>query len=319
MKLRLVILIIFLLSAQIVRASEVLGVHILNTGELDAAKILVKTEKRKDTWDFVTIPFTLDDVKRKAEWQRFFYQARDMKFQPIVRLVTRYENGVWVVPTRRDVVEMVAALSTFDWPQPQERIVVVFNEPNHIKEWGGSVDPVTYAHVLQFAADWMHTEMLGYVVLPAGLDLDAPNGATAMEAFTFLERMIDAEPRILNSLDGWTSHSYPNPAFSASPTMKGKNSLHGFEYELAFLKKYTDREFPVYITETGWIDSKKTTRWLPQYYQYAVDHIWSDPRVRAVTPFVLKGAPGSFAQFSFYDESGKPTLHFNAYQKALER
>lgn len=302
---------------QTVYASEVLGVHILSTGELDAARSLVKTESRKDAWDFVTIPFTIEDIKRPAEWQRFFYQARDMKFQPIVRLATSFENGSWKVPTRRDIVEMVAVLSALDWPIPTERIVVVFNEPNHISEWGGGVNPEMYAHLLQFAADWMHTEMLGYIVLPAGLDLDAPNGKTTMEAFSFLERVIAIEPRILHSLDGWTSHSYPNPAFSASPTMKGKNSLRGFEYELAFLKKYTDREFPVYITETGWVDSKKTERWLPQYYQYAVDHIWSDPRVRAVTPFVLKGAPGSFAQFSFYDENGKPTLHFDAYKKAL--
>lgn len=318
MQFRLVAITIFLLCAQTVRAAEVLGVHILNTGELDAAKHLVKTEKRKDAWDYVTIPFTLDDIRRGVDWQKFFYQARDLKFQPIVRLATRFDRGVWVVPTRKDIVDMIAVLSSLDWPLPSERIVVVFNEPNHAKEWGGHLKPSEYAHVLQFAADWMHTEMLGYVVLPAGLDLDAPNSASTMEAFVFLERMIDEESRVLNSLDGWTSHSYPNPAFSASPTVNGKNSLRGFEYELAFLKKYTDREFPVYITETGWVDSKKTKRWLPQYYQYAVDHIWSDPRVRAVTPFVLQGAPGSFAQFSFYDSNGKPTLHFNAYQKALE-
>ena len=76
MKLRLVILIIFLLSAQSVQASEVLGVHILNTGELDAARMLVKTEKRKDTWDYVTIPFTLDDVRRGADWQKFLSSTR---------------------------------------------------------------------------------------------------------------------------------------------------------------------------------------------------------------------------------------------------
>ena len=104
-----------------------------------------------------------------------------MKFQPIVRLVTRFEHDAWIVPTRKDIVDMVAVLSKLDLPQPSERIVIIFNEPNHTKEWGGHIDPVEYAQVLQFAADWMHTEMLGYVVLPAGLDLDAPNGKTTME------------------------------------------------------------------------------------------------------------------------------------------
>ena len=83
--------------------------------------------------------------------------------------------------------------------------------------------------------------------------------------------MIVAESRVLNSLmDG--RHTHILIQHLAPPTITGKNSLRGFEYELAFLKKYTDREFPVYITETGWVDSK-TQRWLPQYYQYAVDHI----------------------------------------------
>lgn len=319
MKFRLALFALFMLFSPPVYAADVLGVHILNTGELDAAQRLLKTQHRKDTWDYVTIPFTLEDVSRQADWQRFFYQARELKFQPIVRLSTRFHDGVWTIPTRKDVVEMIKVLSRMDWPRPDERIVVVFNEPNHAKEWGGRLDPELYARILQFAADWMHTEMKGFLVLPAGLDLDAPNGKTTMEAFAYLERMIAAEPRILYVLDGWTSHSYPNPAFSASPMQKGKNSLRGFEYELAFLKRYIDREYPVYITETGWVESPKIQKWLPQYYQYAVDHIWSDPRVRAVTPFVLQGAPGTFAQFSFYDEHGKPTLHFNAYKKALER
>lgn len=300
-------------------AAEVLGVHILNTGELEDAKALVKTEDHKNDWDYVTIPFTLDDIQRKVEWQRFFYQARDLKFKPIVRLATRFQKDAWVIPSRKDIVELASALSSLDWPDPSDRIIVVFNEPNHQQEWGDRLDPEGYASTLQFTADWFHSEQVGYVVLPAGLDLAAPNGRDTMEAFTYLGRMVRSEERVLDSLDGWTSHSYPNPAFSASPKTNGKNSIRGFEFELAYLRQVTNREFPVYITETGWVENKQTSKWLPQYYKYAVDHVWSDPRIRAVTPFVLKGAPGSFASFSFYDSEGKPTLHFDAYRKALNR
>lgn len=309
---------LFFSSAAQVSAAEVLGVHILSTGELDAASRLVKTEERKDQWDYVTIPFTFADIPRRVEWQRFFYQARELKFQPIVRLATRFEDDAWIVPTRKDIVQMAAALSSLDWPIPEERIVVVFNEPNHENEWGGSLDPEAYAGILQFTVDWLHTEQKNYVVLPAGLDLAAPNGRDTMEAFTYLGRMFRAYPEVLETLDGWTSHSYPNPAFSASPTATGKTSLRGYQHELEFLKRYTNKDFPVYITETGWVENRSTARWLPQYYQYAVDHVWSDPRVRAVTPFVLQGAPGAFAQFSFFDAEGKPTQQFDAYQKALE-
>ncbi|MBI5151811.1 MAG: hypothetical protein HZA34_04610 [Candidatus Pacebacteria bacterium] len=319
MKFFICFMLFFIVFVRPVYAAEVLGVHILNTGELDKASALIKTEKTKNTWDYVTIPFTFDDIQRKAEWQRFFYQARELKFQPIVRLATRFQDGSWQIPTRKDIVEMTAVLSRMEWPIPTERIVVVFNEPNHKNEWGGTIDPEGYGYVLRFTADWLHAELAGYVVLPAGLDLAAPNGKDTLDAFTFLDRMLKDNDELLVMLDGWTSHSYPNPAFSAAPTAKGKNSLRGFEYELEYLRKYTAKEFPVYITETGWTDSKQTSRWLYQYYRYAVDHIWSDPRVRAVTPFVLNGAPGVFSQFSFYDAQGKPTLHFDAYRKALER
>ncbi|MEK7458100.1 MAG: hypothetical protein AAB612_01270 [Patescibacteria group bacterium] len=309
--------VVFLWFVPQVFAVDVQGVHILNTGELDAASALLKNVKTKDQWDYVTIPFTLDDTHRLSDWQRFFSQARELKFQPIIRLATRFNNGSWVVPTKKDVVDLTAALSSLEWPVPNERIVVVFNEPNHANEWGGVLDPEGYAGILEFTGYWLHAENVGYVVLPAGLDLSAPNGKITMEEFTYLERMFRSHPDVLEIMDGWTSHSYPNPGFTASPTAQGKNSLRGFEFELAFLKKYSQKKFPIYITETGWIETKQTAKWLSWYYEYAVTNIWSDPRIRAVTPFVLKGAPGSFAQFSFYDSQGKPTLHFDAYKKAL--
>ena len=45
----------------------------------------------------------------------------------------------------------------------------------------------------------------------------------------------------------------------------------------------------------------------------------SDPRIRAVTPFVLRGSPGAFTLFSFLDAGGKPTRQFDAFQKAMEK
>ena len=142
--------VVFLWFVPQVFAVDVQGVHILNTGELDAASALLKNVKTKDQWDYVTIPFTLDDTHRLSDWQRFFSQARELKFQPIIRLATRFDNGSWVVPTQKDVVDLTAALSSLEWPMPNERIVVVFNEPNHANEWGGVLDPEGYAGILEF-------------------------------------------------------------------------------------------------------------------------------------------------------------------------
>ena len=50
----------------------------------------------------------------------------------------------------------------------------------------------------------------------------------------------------------------------------------------------------VYITETGWESSKSLNRYLRQYYTYALENIWNDDRVLAVTPFCSRVTPGPF-------------------------
>lgn len=301
-------------------AGDVLGVHLLHVNELDKARELLKTEKTKDEWTYVTIPLTLHDLEKQPDWQRFFDQAKAEKFLPIVRLATRYEeeNGAWAVPTHKDIVDLSNFLLSLRWPKDDEKLVIVFNEPNHAKEWGGIIDPVSYARTLQFTADWLHSERKQFVILPAGLDLAASNTKNTQEAFAFMKKMLGENPDAFRVIDGWNSHSYPNPGFSASPYGTGKNSLRGYQYELAFVKEYVTKDLPVYITETGWVETQRTVRWLPQYYLYAMKNIWSDPRIRAVTPFVLNGSPGAFEEFSFYDAEGKPTQQFYAFRKTIE-
>ncbi len=295
---------------------EVLGIHILNTYELDNATSLVKTDD--DSWHYVTVPLSLEDIKDKDKWQGFFDAAKSKKLIPIVRLVTEVENGSWQVANQKEIVDMVDFLNELNWPT-ENRYIIVFNEPNHSKEWGGRIDPEEYAKVLKFTANWAHATDSRFKVLPAGLDLAAPNGSATMEAFTYLEKMYQAEPDVFSHIDYWNSHSYPNPGFSAAATRDGKNSLRGFTYELAYLKEKTGQDYQVFITETGWVENRYTAQWLESYYIYALQHIWSDARVVAVTPFLLQGAPGPFSEFSFIDGQGKPTLQFIAYQNAVKK
>ncbi len=291
-----------------------MGMHILNPSELTEAKTLIQTND--EDWHYLTIPLSLNDLEKHDEWQQFFNQARDQKLIPLVRLTSRFENGAWQVPNRKEVTTLVRFLSTLDWPTDQKHIIV-FNEVNHAKEWGGRLDPVEYARILRFATDWAHSEQKNYVVLPAAMDLAAPNGSQTMEAFTYLRQVHAADPELFALMDAWNSHSYPNPGFSASPQRTAQNSLHGFEFELAFLKEKTGRDFPVFITETGWVANRQTTKWLESYYTYALEHIWSHPQVVAVTPFVLKGSPGPFSGFTFLDQNNQPTAQYAALQRAL--
>lgn len=304
-------------AAETAAAAEIskMGVHILNPTELDSAKELVGAENAEE-WQYVTIPFTLEDIKKPNEWQEFFIAAREKKIIPLVRLATKVEGDSWQVPERKQIVMMLAILGTLEWPT-EDRHIIVFNEVNHAKEWGGSIDPEEYAAIFRFTSSWARSDNKNFIIMPAAMDLAAPNGPHTKEAFAYLDEMRTADPEIFSYVDVWNSHSYPNPAFSASPQKTGKNSLRGFEYELAYLKEHTGRDFDVYITETGWEDNAQTRRWLSSYYQYAMRNIWSDPRVKAVTPFVLKGAPGPFAGFSFLSGDDTPTRHYAAFQNAI--
>ncbi|MCL4208150.1 hypothetical protein KJZ63_00760 [Patescibacteria group bacterium] len=319
MKVRLLlatIFAIFLLSPKVAHAQlgSKAGIHILHPGEVKDAVSLLKTNN--DDWHYLTIPLPLSDLNKVEEWKSFFEQSKVQKFIPIVRLVTKFENGSWQRPTRKDIIEQFKFLSQFEWPI-EERLIIIFNEPNHAPEFGGSIDPREYARVLRFAADWAHTENKNYKVLPAGLDLAAPNSRSTMEAFNFLDQMYEEDQEIFSVIDYWNSHSYPNPGFISSPYQTGKNSLSGFKYELAYIKKISGKDLPVYITETGWLSNSLTNRWLESYYRYAALHIWSDSRVKAVTPFILHGDPGPFAGFSFLDRENLPTKQFQAYQKTI--
>lgn len=298
-------------------AQEVLGVHILQPDEIEVVEsLLLADSERFDEPFYLTIPFTLQDISRLDAWQKFFDTAKDKNIIPLVRLATITQDATWKAPTQYDVVRLTKALNRLDWPQ-ESRHIIVFNEPNHAKEWSGTLDPEGYAKILQFTADWLHTEKAQYVVLPGAMDLAAPNSSETMEAFNFWQKVLAEEPEVFNKLDAWNSHSYPNPGFRQPPYSLAKNNLRGYQHELTFVEKYTDKSLPVYITETGWDDRTLSAKQLNTYYEYAFKHIWNDERIVAVTPFVLRGAPGPFEGFSFLDAAGEPTKQFLAFERLM--
>lgn len=295
--------------------SQVLGMHILHPDEINQFRQIYKDE----AWRFVTIPLTLNDVGNYGEWQKFFDQAYQLKVIPIIRLSTRFDTSLnaWQIPSRKDIVSLANFLSSLNWHQ-DEKFVIVFNEVNHAAEWGGKIDPLLYGGVLKFTSNWFRSEGKNYKILPAAMDLAANNSKETREAFSYLKSLYDFDQDIFDKIDYWNSHSYPNPEFSASPVRTGQNSIRGFTYELNWLKNKTGKDFDVFITETGWASSYLTNYYLDDYYLYALQHIWSDSRVKAVTPFLMKGSPGPFASFSFFDAGNNPTIQLFSLQKAIK-
>ena len=316
-------------------SATALGVHLMQPEEIeDAVKLFngkLMTDRKMAPTEaqyYVTVPFPLDHLDKPLEaherWQKFFDQCQKENVIPLVRLTTRFnlEKMAWQIPTRAELVTAIDFLADLDW-QSERRHLIVFNEVNHFKEWGGQNDPESYADVLNFVINWAQSRRTDWSILPAAMDLAAGTTADTQEAFAYLEQVWQARPEIFDKIDAWNSHSYPNPAFSAPPEKKGQNSLSGFKEELKWWAKKTSREeqeLTVFITETGWEENGRTVGRLKSHYQTAWKNVWqADERIVAVTPFVLRGAPGPFAKFSLLDKNLEPTRQCEAYWGVLEK
>src|SRR5258708_28503330 len=167
---------LFLVLPTKVFASQgsILGIHILNPSEAFEAQKLLRPSASTDDSHHIQIPLTLNDLHKQDEWQKFLDFAKEKKLIPIVRLATRVENGVWIQPTKKNIVDEVTFLSSLNWPV-DAHYVIVFNEVNHAGEWGGQIDPVSYTDTLKFASNWANSEEKNYQLFPAAMDLATPN------------------------------------------------------------------------------------------------------------------------------------------------
>jgi hypothetical protein len=100
-------------------------------------------------------------------------------------------------------------------------------------------------------------------------------------------------------IDGWASHSYPNPAFAGSPWEAGRGTVRTYQWELELLRSLgIEKNLPVFITETGWRRGNESA--VAEYYRIAFENVWlPDEKVVAVTPFVLDYQGEPFLNFSW--------------------
>ena len=283
------------------------GVHILFPSELrDAAKLV---NSNGGDWGYVTIPIQIND-KNLQKWQGFMDSAKENHIIPIVRLATEgnyFEKSAWTQPAENDVLDFANFLNSLNWPV-KNRYVVIFNEPNRGDEWEGSSDPAGYARILNYSAKILKSLNQDFFVISAGLD----NGAS--NEYAFLQGMENAEPGIFDQIDGFGSHSYPNPGFSQPPTYYSSRNINSFSYELDFVRQFTSKNLPVFITETGWSQAAVSDLTIASYYRQAFSSVWSNPNIVAVTPFILNAGAGPFVQFSLLDKNGEPNAQYLAIQ-----
>lgn len=292
------------------------GIHIIDENDLDDAAKLVNGAS--GDWGYVKLVITEED-RKVDKWQAVFDRMRELRLIPIIRLATKVENGAWRKPRLEDIPTWVDFLDSLNWVV-QNRYVTIFNEPNHAKEWGNQLNPEEYAVILKDLSIRLRERSQDFFILPAGLDASAPNGTDTMDELTFLRRAQTAVPEYFSLIDGWTSHSYPNPDFSGSPYARGRGSVRTYEWELAQIQKLgAPPLLPIVIGETGWKHSggKTQERQYPSpetvatFYLDAFTSAWQHQQIIAVLPFLLNYQDEPFDHFSFKQ------LHSNDFYPAF--
>lgn len=272
-------------------------------------------------WGYVLIPYNIEDRDR-SKWEIAFEQLNKRHLIPIIQLwsvdISNYE---------KQTDEAAEFLNSFLWPI-KSRYISVYNEPNDSRFWGAKVDPEEYAQVLNHTIDTFKTVNPDFFILNGAFNASAPNDGNYMDEEIFMIRMDREIPGIFKKLDGWASHSYPQPNFSGSPYGQGRWSIKAYESELNFLKDTlnVNKELPVFITETGWAHAEGkdwNSSYLPvsrisNNFVIAFEEVWlKDDRVMAVTPFTIR-YESPYDHFSWINEDDVPYEHYEIV-KSIEK
>jgi hypothetical protein len=265
-------------------ANNKFGIHITDENDLQDAANLVNSSG--GDWGYVTIVIT-EGERDHDRWQQVFDQMRRLHLIPIIRLATKADGDIWDAPQEAEINNWVAFLNNLNWVT-QNRYVIINNEPNHADEWGGRIDPAGYAAYLKEMSQALKAASPDFFILPAGLDPAATNTSGTMSENRFLAQMKTAVPDVFDDIDGWTSHAYPNA------------SIDIYNHELAVIGK----SLPVFITETGWPNDKYTESQISVNLVNAYTNTWNDPKVIAVTPFILNYTSPPFDIYSWKKPDG---------------
>ena len=324
----IIIFITVIPSISFAQENNKFGISLLQPTSEDIAEASNLINSQEGEWGYVTLVIQEND-RDVRKWQDIFDQLREKHLIPIVRLATSPQGEVWRRAEEKDAKEWVQFLNKLNWVV-KKRYIVLFNEPNHASEWGGEVDPENYGKVALAFARIFKESHADYVVMLAGLDAAAPSSSPQYEdSGIFMKKMFQVTLRqaqgetsfkLQDYIDALSSHSYPNPGFSGSVWDTGKKSIRGYEYELALLKELgVEKELPVFITETGWIEGNLSESTIADNSSVAFSQIWGpDERVQAVTPFVFKYLSQPFIGFSWKKE-GRNSLQYNSVQELKKK
>ncbi len=281
------------------------GIH-LNEPESDIehAKLLVNSN---GDWGWVVMVIRSND-RDKEKWQRIFNKLREDHLIPVVRIASKPNAaGYWERPTEEDAKNWADFLDSLIWPT-KTRFVTLYNEPNHSGEWGGEVDPVDYANRFVEQAKRLKEKSNDFFILNGAIDAAPPNEMPKFASFEyFVGHAVAGNSEFLQYIDGWASHSYPNPDFAAPVTNTGKASVKSYVYEKTFVENLGKKIDYVFVTETGWkhsegvdVDGNRiSAEEAADRYKTAYQTVWTEDYLVMVAPFIIDYPDKPFDNFSF--------------------
>lgn len=286
------------------------GMHIAVPTEKELKEVAELVNSSGGDWGYVTVVMQSNDLDYD-KWQSVFDRMRELHLIPIVRLATKMTSrDYWEKPKEKDIDQWVDFLDSINWVV-KKRYVVLFNEPNQGKEWGGEVNPAEYAEFSYQLAEKLKESNSDYFLMLAGFDSAAPSRPPEYEDQAVFLRQMNKEIKLsefFEYVDGLASHAYPNYGFVGSPYASGRNSIVNYVWELQLLRNLgVKQELPVFITETGWphfegLKGKSnyfSAAQVAEYYQIYFNRILPDNRVKAITPFIFNYQEEPFDNFSW--------------------
>jgi len=288
------------------------GIHIISPTHDESLPAAQLVNSSGGDWGYITVLIESED-RKTDKWQTFFNDLRRKHLIPLVRIATKPIGSNWKIPDTNDATDWANFLDTLTWPT-KNRYVIVYNEPNQGQEWEGQVNATHYAKILNQTIDALKAKNPDFFVLNGGLDASAPYKLPLFQdELSFLKEMDQAVPGIFNKLDGWVSHSYPNPGFAGSPDDIGRGTVRTWIWEQRMLQSLgLSKTLPIFITETGWkhaegLDYDKSlpsADTIGEYFKKAFQYAWNSSQIVAVTPFLLTYLDSPFDHFSFKKPTG---------------
>jgi polysaccharide biosynthesis protein PslG len=152
--------------------------------------------------------------------------------------------------------------------------IIIWNEPNLAFEWGyRPVNPENYVRLLQTVYPLAKAANPNVMILAGALaptiePVGSPNG---LQDTLYLEGMYEAGAA--NYFDALAIHTYGLAMLAEAEPAPNLLNFRRAELLFDIMKRYSDGDKPVYITESGWNDNP---RWVlavrpSQRVQYTVD------------------------------------------------